>query len=208
MPNIIGDIAGNYKTLMALLKKMPDDEVVSVGDFCDRGPSSADVIRWFMNHGKAIYGNHEDLMLDFARNTFRYQKGLWFYNGGNATYESFNKTIPEDVIKWIESLPLFMKFDDVFVSHAFVGNWSNLSNTLQLHKITGANEYSIIWNRGIPQRTDKYSIQIAGHNSQFGYREFSDNDGVFAYGIDTSRENVLTGIHIPSFTVYQQEIID
>jgi hypothetical protein len=71
MPNIIGDIAGNYKTLMALLKKMPDDEVVSVGDMIDRSSGSADVIRWFMKHGKAIYGNHEDMMLDFARNTLR-----------------------------------------------------------------------------------------------------------------------------------------
>jgi hypothetical protein len=72
----------------------------------------------------------------------------------------------------------------------------------------GVNDYSIIWNRGKPIRTDKYNIQIAGHNSQFGYKEFGDDDGVFAYCIDTSREDVLTGIHIPSFTVYQQKVID
>ena len=30
--NLIGDIQGNYRTLLALLKQMPDDDPVSVGD--------------------------------------------------------------------------------------------------------------------------------------------------------------------------------
>ena len=29
--NLIGDIAGNFKTLMALLKQMPDEEPVGLG---------------------------------------------------------------------------------------------------------------------------------------------------------------------------------
>ena len=35
--NLIGDIQGNYRTLLALLKQMPDDDPVSVGDMIDRG---------------------------------------------------------------------------------------------------------------------------------------------------------------------------
>ena len=38
--NLIGDIQGNYHTLRALLKQMPDEEPVSVGDMIDRGPRS------------------------------------------------------------------------------------------------------------------------------------------------------------------------
>ena len=33
--NLIGDIQGNYHTLRALLKQMPDEEPVSVGDMVD-----------------------------------------------------------------------------------------------------------------------------------------------------------------------------
>lgn len=33
--NIIGDIAGNYKTLQALLKQMPKGDFISLGDMID-----------------------------------------------------------------------------------------------------------------------------------------------------------------------------
>ena len=65
MVNIISDIAGNYKTLMALLEKMPqDEEIISVGDMVDRGPRSKEVIEFFMNNenATAIMGNHEHMM--------------------------------------------------------------------------------------------------------------------------------------------------
>ena len=56
--NLIGDIQGNYRTLLALLKQMPDDDPVSVGDMIDRGPRSMEVLEFFRNHGKALLGNH------------------------------------------------------------------------------------------------------------------------------------------------------
>lgn len=88
--NVIADIAGQYKTLMALLKKMPDDEPVSVGDMVDRGPQSREVLNFFKNHGKAIYGNHEHLMVDFYRFTRIYEYNLWsMWNGGWATLQSY-----------------------------------------------------------------------------------------------------------------------
>ena len=36
----IGDVHGNYKTLMSLLKKSPDVLPISLGDEMDRGPRS------------------------------------------------------------------------------------------------------------------------------------------------------------------------
>ena len=36
MYNVIGDIAGNYLTLMELLKKMPKGKTIGVGDIVDR----------------------------------------------------------------------------------------------------------------------------------------------------------------------------
>ena len=45
--NLIGDIQGNYHTLRALLKQMPDEEPVSVGDMVDRGPRSKEVLEFF-----------------------------------------------------------------------------------------------------------------------------------------------------------------
>ena len=61
--NLIGDIQGNYHTLRALLKQMPDEEPVSVGDMIDRGPRSKEVLEFFRLNGKALPVSYTHLTL-------------------------------------------------------------------------------------------------------------------------------------------------
>ena len=77
MYNIIGDVHGEYKTLMALLKKMPDYQPLFLGDMIDRGPDSKKVLDFAMKHGKAVLGNHEHMMIDAYRKGGYYQNSLW-----------------------------------------------------------------------------------------------------------------------------------
>ncbi len=61
---IIGDIHGCFYELQCLLDKIgpnKDDEIISVGDFVDRGPSSLEVVKFFRQNQNtvAIKGNHE-----------------------------------------------------------------------------------------------------------------------------------------------------
>lgn len=214
--NIVADIAGEYDTLMALLKKMPDDEVVSLGDMVDRGPKSKEVVEWFMKNGKAILGNHEHLLLDYCRQSGYYDPGIWFYNGGDATLKSFDpeekfhgpEVIPEEVLKWIEGLPLYMEVDGCLLSHSFVQPGMTLEDSTKFGRgIWDVGESRIIWNRREPVRRPEYKMQIAGHNSQFGLRRFSDEQGEYAICLDDSRKKVLTGLHLPTMTIYQQEYI-
>lgn len=117
---IIGDIHGNYKTLLALLDKIPqeskDKGVVLSGDLVDRGPSSSDVIEFAINNSdyiSVVRGNHEQLMLDDGPKEARFymingyigqdsssvpyashtSPSLWVMNGGKATIESYIKQI-------------------------------------------------------------------------------------------------------------------
>lgn len=46
----IGDIAGNFKTLKALLDKLPNKKVILLGDPNDRGPRSNEVIQFIMDN--------------------------------------------------------------------------------------------------------------------------------------------------------------
>lgn len=87
--NIIGDIAGNYKTLQALLAKMPPGTPVSVGDMVDRGPASKQVLEFFKTNGLAVLANHEHMMLHEFLGKKTYEPGLWLLNGGHATMTSF-----------------------------------------------------------------------------------------------------------------------
>jgi hypothetical protein len=65
---LIGDIAGQYKALQALISKAPSHLYpYSLGDMIDKGLESKSVISFFKNNGKALLGNHEHLMLDYFK---------------------------------------------------------------------------------------------------------------------------------------------
>lgn len=205
--NIIADIAGRYETFLELLKKMPDEEVLAVGDLIDRGPQSRQVVEWFMSHGKALMGNHEHLLIDARKNTAIYPSGTWLSNGAWPTLISFNMDVPDCVVDWMETLPLYYEEDGLFVSHAFLHQRKTLEEACNIWNCGLANiDYTIIWNRDPPIRRDKF--QVAGHNAYMGLRKFEDEQGDFAICIDASNDHKLTGLHWPSMKVYQQPYLE
>lgn len=217
MPNVISDIAGQYDTLMALLKKMPDDEPISIGDMVDRGPNSRKVLDFFMNNGRAILGNHEHMMLDWCLHEEFYDRETWLYNGGRATLKSFdtssmeyhNNPVPDEYLKWLGKLPLFLEIKDILVSHSFIVSYMDLKEACQFGtSIYDKDETTIIWNREPPIRRPEWKLQLAGHNSQFGLRHFSDKDGTFAICLDDCKKSVLTGINTDTLEIFQQEYLD
>lgn len=207
MPNIIADISGDYAALLRLLAKMPDDETISLGDMIDRGPDSRAVVEWFMANGRAVLANHEHMMLDHCRGTGYYTPGSWEVNGGDATLHSFRGAVPAEVLDWIERLPLYLEIGDCLISHAFVYPGSTLAEACDLGAGSRDARFdrSLLWNREPPRRLRQYRMQIAGHNSQFGLRKFSDWRGEFAICLDDSRRGRLTGLHLPSMDIYQVE---
>lgn len=229
--NIIGDIAGQYDTLMALLKQMPDEIPVSVGDMVDRGPKSKEVLDFFMKNGKAVLGNHEHMMLcsngrSSAIGSYRYDAGLWrSYNGGGATIESFGTTwmsadkeleVLKPYLDWLETLPPFLIFENeknesgrgLFVSHAPVCPFvAKLEETLNLK--TCDIDDSIVWNRMTPPLDiGHHMFQVFGHNNWQGGTVFKDSqDRDYAMCIDKSRHNVLMGLHWPSMKAFEQPYV-
>ncbi len=215
--NVIGDIAGQYKALIALVDKMPKDEIVLVGDLVDRGPQSKEVIEWAMKNATVVCGNHEHMMVDFLEETSAYDNGLWLMNGGVATLDSYGMTpkdhgdpenckkfIPKEHIEWLKDLPLYIKRGEFLVSHAPVSRigldfaCSNLMNP----------EISIFWNRFEPIEIENI-IQITGHNAHWGYRKFFNGACIdpYAYSIDTSHAGKLTGINTETLQIFEQGFI-
>jgi len=210
MTNIIGDIAGQYKSLIALTKQMPEGEIISVGDLVDRGPDSNRVIEYFMQPGRrAILGNHEHLMLDYLLNGNFYPEGCWFNNGGSATIAAYpNGIVPQEHIDWLKALPKYIEIDNCLISHAFLTPATELKEQCDFgESIWDKDETTIIWNRREPVQRDDYRLQICGHNSQFGLREWGKEYGTYAICLDDSRKKRLTGLHLETMTVYQQSYI-
>jgi hypothetical protein len=214
--NIISDIAGQYKTFLALIAQMPADAtVLSVGDMVDRGPDSASVISWFMNpdnNAAAIMGNHEHMMLDHLRRGTYYQPSVWINNGGDHTLLSYNNSVPAEVVDWLASLPLYYRDTGLIVTHAPIHPIRGLAKACDLGtgfaspwRIDRVSEDSVLWNRGTPRKIDE-CYQVFGHNSQVGLRHYGIPTE-YASCIDASNKKVLTGMHWPSRQIYQQPYI-
>lgn len=197
--NIIGDIAGQYDALLRLVKEMPNEEIILVGDLVDRGPESKEVIQWAIdNNIKTCLGNHEHMMIDFYEKTGMYDPGIWHMNGGNMTHIQY-KNDPEtrkQHLTWLKSLPLYYKFKDLFVSH---GPWKSNITLDEATKIDVFGDLmdSLIWNREAPVKMDEF--QVFGHNSHWGLTWLDD----WGVCLDASRDRVLTGMNWPSKTIYQ-----
>ncbi len=113
MTYAVGDIHGMFDPLIELIKKIkPEegDEIVFLGDYIDRGPSSKEVIEFLITFSRThktvfIKGNHEDMMLECLK------KGdclTWQFNGAGATIRSFGSI--EEIRKrldFFESLKLY-----------------------------------------------------------------------------------------------------
>ncbi|MDY0116379.1 MAG: metallophosphoesterase [Sulfurimonadaceae bacterium] len=123
MHYVIGDVHGNYKTLLALIAKLPKDaEIIFVGDLIDRGPQSREVIALIRKHNyKCVMGNHEELMFTYGLGVIKsYQKNIpldvenfWCIHGGKEALISYGllkmkKKKAKKIKEFEENLEVFM----------------------------------------------------------------------------------------------------
>ncbi|SFV61045.1 serine/threonine protein phosphatase [hydrothermal vent metagenome] len=134
---IIGDIHGEFDTLLALVAKLPKDaKLIFVGDLIDRGPKSAEVVKFVRECGHGcVMGNHEEMMVLYGMSFSKsYPKSTnpgflhnWYNNGGDATLFSYGLIRYDikkgmqcveneagmaqflDDIAWMQTLPLYVE---------------------------------------------------------------------------------------------------
>jgi len=123
---VIGDVHGCYHTLSSLLEQIPADaEIIMVGDLCDRGLYSCEVIDLVIERGcRVVIGNHDSYMIlnleqCLADRSYRPQ---WLSDPsfcGEPTVASYRNR-PEKAgehIAWLRSLPTYIELDQWFITH-------------------------------------------------------------------------------------------
>ncbi len=147
----IGDIHGETSHLFRLLSCLPtlgpEDTLVFLGDYVDRGPQSAQVVDYVRHLSKstqakvvALRGNHEDAWLRViergwnafvAPPTNGCLAALRSYTGGEVPAEDAlpvddeerqllesGKFFPADVVEWFRSLPFWYEDEHAIYVHA------------------------------------------------------------------------------------------
>src|SRR5262249_48726451 len=95
----VGDIHGERERLAALLASLPlqpDDRIVFVGDYMDRGPHAKGVVDLLLSLADDyacvfLAGNHESMFLDFLgwRGEAYFAGDAFLANGGDRTLASY-----------------------------------------------------------------------------------------------------------------------
>ncbi|MBN3859107.1 metallophosphoesterase [Neisseriaceae bacterium PsAf] len=133
--DIIGDIHGEYDTLMQLMHHLGYDEdgnhnenryLIFIGDLCDRGLDSPSVLKQVMRlvHSRkafAILGNHE---INLLMNDVKDGSGWFFkeqYEQDVSKYGYFSRVDKKDkasIVSFLQTLPLALVGDGLRVIHA------------------------------------------------------------------------------------------
>lgn len=109
----VGDIHGCFDRLTEFLKVVRFDESVdrlfSVGDLCNRGPNSDQVLNWLEQHWfHAVRGNHEQMVIDANDPYNSGAEGCLFMNGGQWFFQE-NHIKQKEIAFAFECLPFMVE---------------------------------------------------------------------------------------------------
>lgn len=216
----IGDIHGRYDLLRDLLRKIetfdkgrPSPEklhVVLLGDVVDRGPGSAQLLRYLKDwsdntQGQVmLLGNHEEMMVRVHAGERRLLHN-WLQVGGRETLESFGLTpppndempdlrfmdeiaqaLPRDLMDFVRKWPTVCRSGDYFFCHAGVKPGVDLTRQSKTDLIWIRNEF-------LNSSRDHGAVVVHGHSISAEAEVRSNR-----IGIDTGayRTGVLTALYL------------
>ena len=157
---VISDIHGCYDEFNELLNKVKysvaEDQLFLLGDYCDRGMKSKEVIeqvKQLVEQGNviALRGNHDQMFIDAMESD---ENAIWIENGGLPTIQSyvgvgwfkqgfnypeynkakaFIKVYYQHHIDFLKSLPVYAEDDKHIFVHAgmdltYIGDWKSQPN--------------------------------------------------------------------------------
>lgn len=170
----IGDMHGcsrAFDALMAMVAPQPDDQLIALGDYVDRGPDSRGVLNRLLALRQSgilvpLRGNHDITML-IARADRKVGMSWWNDFGGDATIESYAKAdapatwndIPDTHWHFLKTACLdYYEIDTHFFVHA------NADPDLPLDKQP---EAMLFWERfHNPPPHCSGKIMVCGHTHQ------------------------------------------
>jgi len=206
---VIGDVHGCFYTLQNLIASLPKDaELIFVGDLCDKGNFSKDVIDFVIQNGYAcIKGNHEHLMETYLKDAILHDKhSPWSSDkryGGLSTIKSYEGDEKQMLahLNWIKRLPIYMQLGSYFITHGFALPFYEHRNNPEYYKDYLLNRYE----EGT--YVENESVDNVEVINIFGHCVFDEVvSGNNFYGIDTgcSYGKKLTALQLGTMLIIQE----
>lgn len=205
----IGDIHGCLPALTKILGKIspqPDDTIVTLGDYVDRGPDSRGVLDTLIElqsacHLVPLLGNHDDIFLNVCENEQELFRD-WLCFGGDATLASYKtghlSVIPDAHLDFLKNCKLLHETERHFFVH---GSYNpNIPLDCQHPRI-------LLWGKMRPDPPGPHfsgKTAIVGHTAQRNGKIF---DLGYVKCIDTCcyDEGYLTAMEVNTGQVWQAD---
>ncbi len=206
----IGDIHGCFtalRTLCDFVGLRSDDTIITLGDYCDRGPDTHAVLDWLIlmktkHQFYPLRGNH-DLVMVKARDDDA-ERDRWLKFGGDATLQSYApfegdpgsvSDVPDLHWEFLsnELLPYYESENHFFV-HA---------NAFPEVPLEEQPDFMLYWERCYdPPRHVSGKIMVCGHTSQKSGLPFTNGNAIcidtWVYG-----DGWLTCLDVDSGMIWQ-----
>jgi len=204
---VIGDVHGCFYTLKALVKKLPKDaDLIFVGDLCDKGLHTKEVIEFIKSNGyRSVLGNHDVHMMMHLKNALKGEHTAWSTKevfGGDKTVKSYQNA-PQSLIdkhlSWLKNLPHSIEIDNYLITHGFGLPFYKSKNPkrdfyMRVNRIS--NE---LYNELYDDRYEDYKIvNIFGHDS---FKELKKGKNYYGIDTDVKRGNKLTAIELGTMKI-------
>jgi len=174
---VYGDIHGCYNEFISLREKtnpQDSDIEVCVGDILTKGKHSIEVLDFIMKHNiKSVLGNHEEKLLRYLRHQKSPKK-----NPVKLTLDEENiiASLTEEHIKFLENMPLFLRFGTIVVLHG------GLQNKMDLKNLTKRDKEKILRLRYIDQDGHFIAYGDEQEDSIFWADVYNGAQGFVVYG--------------------------
>ena len=169
----VGDIHGCIKaltTLAGFVPFRPEDQIITLGDYVDRGPDSYAVLDWLIAYKRrgnliALRGNHEVMMLQARESEVAFR--CWIDCGGDTTLASYSPR--DDRGRLVEIPDAHWRFleDETrgwfeTQTHFFVH-----ANALPDHELADQPDFMLYWESfDDPAPHESGKIMVCGHTAQ------------------------------------------
>jgi len=169
----IGDIHSQYFKLKALVSRLnikPEDKLIVLGDYIDRGDMAFEVIEYLIDLERLyncvfLMGNHEEMFMDYLSGI---HENIFIQNGGQKTIGSYERhgydinrytdyrkrKIPEKHMEFFSNLKMYHEEKDFIFVHAGISAIGPLDK--QPSDI-------LLWDRSFSYIKYKGKVVVYGH---------------------------------------------
>jgi serine/threonine protein phosphatase 1 len=228
---ILTDIHGCYKTMLALIDKLPPGiPLTFAGDLIDRGPDSKSVVEYVKaNKHDCVLGNHEVMMVqelefdpDGAYIRPSYMNGIWLMNGGDKcldSYQNDNGDMDDITLRrhqrLMKTLPYYLEYPELkndkgqhlLVTHTTA---AHVWNDEEVSKDSPRFQDFVTWERDPFPAKIEGIYNVYGHTPQQYKATVKEHFACIDTGGYFKRENYgkLTALQFPEMIVYEQKNIE